>query len=144
MLALAVDAAVAVARTGDPGAFDVALAGLRQVEQEMLGVVLGAVVADLVETRHLDGLDGDDARAVLVSCLANAAWYPHVQEEPLVLALTGALGVHDPDEDRPADRAPVLVHGLLLVTDLLGADQLAPFLDRALRELHRAQTVELP
>lgn len=68
-----------------------------------------------------------------------------LDSDVLVVALTGALGISDPDEP-PPDGAAVVAHGLLLIADqlrLLG-QELPPVLEGALAELMRAQTMELP
>ena len=110
-------------------------------------MLLGTVTRDLLERSHPNGLDSDDAEEVVRSTLAAAApWFEPLDGNALILALTGALGVTDPDESKPSDRGPVLVHGLLLIADLLTVAALAlpHVLDQALRELMRAQTIELP
>jgi hypothetical protein len=150
VMALAVDAAVSAARAGDAAAFAAAAVDLSRAEPEQLAVLLGTVTRDLLERSHPDGLDSDDVQHILRSCLKLAAgWYPELDGDALVLALTGALGITaDPDPDEPPrpGAAAVLAHGLFLIADQLRvlAQPLAPFLDAALRELKRAQTVELP
>jgi hypothetical protein len=147
-MAVAVDAAVTAAQAGDAAAFGDATAELSGLDREQLAVLLGTVTRDLLERSHPDGLDSDDAARVLHSCLrAAAAWYEPLDGDLVIVALTGALGITpDPDEE-PAPPGPAVVaHGLLLIADqltLLG-QALPPVLDGALRELMRAQTVELP
>ena len=145
-MALAVDAAVSAARSADAPAFTDAMAGLGLVDREQLAVLLGSVTRDLLERSHPDGLGAADAERVLGSCArASASWYEMLDSDVLVVALTGALGISDPDEP-PPDGAAVVAHGLLLITDqlrLLG-QELPPVLEGALAELMRAQTMELP
>jgi hypothetical protein len=149
-MALAVDAAVAGARAGDPVAFTEALGDLSRVEPEQLAVLLGTVTRDLLERSHPDGLDSDDAEHVLRSALKLAAgWYQGLDGDALILALTGALGISaDPDPDEPPrpGGAAVVAHGVILIADQLRvlAQPLPPVLNAALGELMRAQTVELP
>jgi hypothetical protein len=149
-MALAVDAAVSAARAGDAAAFAAAAADLSRVEPEQLAVLLGTVTRDLLERSHPDGLDSDDVEHVLRSALKLAAgWYAELDGDALILALTGALGViPDPDPDEPPrpGGAAVVAHGLILIAEQLRVlgRPLAPVLDAALRELMRAQTVELP
>ena len=149
-MALAVDAGVSAARVSDAAAFSGALADLSRVEPEQLAVLLGTVTRDLLEHSHPDGLDSDDVEHVLRSGLKlGAGWYQGLDGDALILALTGALGISaDPDPDEPPrpGGAAVVAHGLLLIADQLRvlARPLAPVLDSALRELMRAQTVELP
>jgi hypothetical protein len=143
--ARAVDAAVTAARAGDADAFAEALADLRRGDAEALAVLLGAMTQELLERLHPDGLDSDDAEQVLAGCARVSSWYPPFDRDYAVLALIGALGVHDPDETPRTDGADVTAHGLLLIASLLPASgELAPLVESALRELHRAQTIELP
>lgn len=146
-MALAVDAAVSAARAGDAAAFAEALDDLGRMDREQLAVVLGAVTRELLERSHPDGVGSDDAEQVLTSCLRSAAsWYEALDGDSLIQALTGTLGIHDPDESAPPAGPAVVAHGLLLIADQLTTmgEDLPPVLDRALRELMRAQTVEFP
>lgn len=149
-MALAVDDAVSAARAGDAAAFAAAADDLSRVEPEQLAVLLGTVTRDLLEHSHPDGLDSDDVEHVLRSTLKLAAgWYERLDGDALILALTGALGISaDPGPDEPPrpGGAAVVAHGLLLIAEQLRvlARPLPPLLDAALRELMRAQTVELP
>ena len=146
-MALGVDAAVSAAHARAGEAFGEATITLRGLDQEQVAVLLGAITRDLLERTHPDGLDSEDAEEVVRSSLVAAAtWYEPLDGNALILALTGALGVTDPDESKPSDRGPILAHGLLLIADLLtvAAIALPPVLDQALRELMRAQTIELP
>jgi hypothetical protein len=146
-MALAVDAAVSAAQSGDAAAFTDATASLRRVDREQLAVFLGAITRDLLERSHPDGLDSEDAEQVLQSCIRSAApWYEPVDSDSLAGALTGALGIGDPDESPQPDGTAVVTHGLLLIADQLKilAQGLPPILDCALHDLMRAQTVELP
>jgi hypothetical protein len=142
-----VDAAVAAARAGDPVAFAEAAAGLAALDREQVAVVLGTVTRQLLERSHPDGLDADDVRHVLTSTAKRAAaWYPALDGAALLEALTGTLGVTDPDGEPHPDPDAVLAHGVLLITgqlEVLG-QQLPPVLNFALGELQRAQTMELP
>jgi hypothetical protein len=151
-MARAIDAAVSAAQAGDAAAFADATDGLRRADPEQLAVVLGTVTRDLLERSHPDGLDTDDAEHILRSTTGRAAgWYGQLDASALILALTGALGISpDPDPDTeappPPDGAAIVAHGLLLIADQLRvlAQPVPPVLDAALRELMRAQTVELP
>jgi hypothetical protein len=146
-MTLAVEAAVSAAQSGDAAAFADAIADLSRVDREQLAVVLGAIERDLLERSHPDGLDSDDAEHVLQSCIRSAAgWYQPLDSDSLIRALTGALGVSDPDESPPPAGTEVMTHGLLLIADQLKImrQELPPVLDSALRELMRAQTIELP
>jgi hypothetical protein len=146
-LALAVEAAVTAAQAGDPAAFAEAITDLNRVDSEQLAVVLGAVMHDLIERGHPDGLDSDDVERLMQSCTrSSAAWYPGFDADCLVVALTDALGTNDPDDSPALGGALVVTHGLLLIADQLTTlrQGLAAVLDWALQELMRAQTIELP
>jgi hypothetical protein len=145
-MARAVDAAVAAARAGELDAFAEATAHLVRLDRGQLIVLLGAVVRDLLEQAHPDGLDSDDAEQVLESCVRSAQWYPQLDRDALIRALTGALGVSEAEESSDGGEPAVLNHGLLLIADQLATldRTLPPVLDAALRELMRAQTVEMP
>jgi hypothetical protein len=146
-MARAVDASVSAAQAGDATAFTGALADLAGVDREQLAMLLGAVMRDLLERSFPDGLDSDDAEQALQSCISSAVtWYQSLDRDFLIRALTGALGVSDPDESPAPDGPAVVTHGLLLIADRLtvSKQELPPVLDSALRELMRAQTVEMP
>jgi len=147
VLAETVDAAVTAARAGDPVAFGEATAALAGLDREQLAVVLGTVTRQLLEHSHPDGLDADDVRHILTSTAKRAAaWYEPLDGAALLEALTGTLGVTDPDGVPHPDPDAVLAHGVLLISDQLHVlgQQLPPVLNYALGELQRAQTMELP
>ncbi len=146
-MAVAVDTAVRAARAGAAAEFEPAVAELRRLDREQLRMLLGALARDLVEQAHPDGLDSDDAEAVLQSCIrAVAGWYRPLDTDALIRALTGALGVAESDDHPATDDTVVITHGVLLIADLLHTSgrELPPLLDTALAELQRSQTVELP
>jgi hypothetical protein len=141
-----VHAAVSSAQSSDAAAFADELAALNRVDREQLAVFLGAVTRDLLERSHPDGLDSEDAEQMLASCLRSASWYGQLDRDSLTWALTGALGITDPDESPQLNGPAVVAHGLLLIADQLAALAQEPpsVLEPALRELMRAQTIELP
>jgi hypothetical protein len=146
-MAAAVNAALEAAQAGDTDDFAAAILALGRLDRSQVTVLLGAMVRDLLERSHPDGLDSDDAHDVLESCVRFArAWYPELDADSAVQALIGALGVSEVDEMPRPDEMSVVAHGVLLIADQLAilAEDLAPVLDAALAELMRAQTVELP
>lgn len=146
-MALAIDAAVSAARSGDSAAFTEATSELNLMDREQLAVVLGAVTRELLERSHPDGVGASDAEQVLTSCMKTAAsWYEPLDGDSLIQALTGTLGIHDPDESAPPAGPAVVAHGLILIADQLTAmgENLPPVLNRALQELMRSQTIEFP
>ena len=146
-MAVAIDVAVSAARDGAADDFTDATAALGRVDREQLATVLGTVTHDLLERSYPDGLDSDGAEEVMQSCFTSASgWYESFDTDSLVGALTGALGIGDPGDAPALDGGAVLAHGVLLIADRLTMLDLtlAPVLDAALRELMRAQTVEMP
>ncbi|MDG4815911.1 hypothetical protein O7628_10380 [Micromonospora sp. WMMD956] len=120
-IARAATDAVAAARARDTEAYDEAVDRLAGADRS--GLVLGAVVRLLLEETHPDGLDGDDVRQVLESCVRGAAsWRPDVDPHVVLVLLAGALGVYDPGDDpTPPDPAALARHAPLLLADLLAA-----------------------
>jgi hypothetical protein len=119
-IAAAVTGAVGAAGAHDVEAFEPAVAALAGLNGQQVGAVLGTVTRLLLEDLHPDGLDGDDVRAALERCVRGSGWTAGVDPEVLVVLLTDALGVHQPDEHRRPLTAPDLArNGSLLVADLL-------------------------
>ncbi len=142
-----IELAVAAARDTDADGFATAIGFLARMDEAQVVVVLGTLTRELIEQTHPDGLDTDDAQQALDSCVRFATpWYVDVDSDALIVALTGAFGVSDPEAQPPGLQRKILPHGVLLVTDLLVTHrrQLRPFLDSALAELRRAQSIELP
>jgi hypothetical protein len=144
-LAEGLGAAVAAARRAEAEPFREAVAALSTADPATVAVLLGWVVRSLLEERHPDGLDGEDLRAVLTgSATAGGGWESGVDAEVLLIVLTGALGLSDPDDQPRVPPAAVAANASLLVAYLLGPRPLAPYLDGALAELRRAETIEMP
>ncbi|HVX45118.1 MAG TPA: hypothetical protein VHC49_14610 [Mycobacteriales bacterium] len=147
--ARAIAAAVqeAVAAVGARPAFEEAVAQLAALDQAQVTVVLGSVLQMLMEETAPDGLAADDVQSLLEKCVRNAAaWYPAVQVEALVIVVAGALGMQDPDAD-PRIAPPVIAtHAALLVHELLAVTRrpLGGYLEIALGEIARAETIEMP
>lgn len=144
----AVSEAVEAALSRDADRLALAAGRLDIQDQQRLALVQAWVLRSLLEQLHPDGLSGADAQDVLRRCLLSAAdWYPQADPSVLVLVLTGALGLADPDEASAAVGPAALSHGAALLTaDLLGAagSPLSGYLDAAFAELERAETIELP
>jgi hypothetical protein len=147
-VAAAAVAAVAAAGDRDVAEFDRAAETLAALDPERVGLVLGAVVRMLLEELHPNGLSGEDVQVVLSRCVRSAAqWLPDVDVDVLVLLLTGALGIHQPEEQaRRLTPRHVARHAPLLVADLVAISGLpfADFLDTAFSEIERGETMELP
>ena len=145
-LAAGVRSALAAVHAHDGEALDEALDLLARVDPVALGTVLGELTRDLLERAFPDGLDADDAGQVLREVhLAAHGWQAPLETDTLVIALSGALGVALAEE-QPHVAVVVVHHGLLMLGHLSGltGEPLTGALDRALGELQRAQTMELP
>lgn len=162
----AIDESVAAALARDAERFADASDRLAIQDQQRLVLVQAGVIRSLLEELHPDGLSSADAQDVLRRCLTSAfSWYPQADPGVLVLVLTGALGLAEgtapppaatPDSDLDPDAKPepvptagpaALSQGAaLLIADLLAAAgaPLTGYLDAALAELERAETIELP
>ncbi|MFD0819848.1 hypothetical protein ACFQ0D_16395, partial [Micromonospora zhanjiangensis] len=128
--------------------YDEAVEALAALDPERVGLVLSGVVRLLLEASHPDGLTGEDAQLVLTRCVRSAAgWQPDVDVDVLVRLLTGALGVHPPEEQAgPPQPVEVARHAPLLVVVLL-TEAGVPFADTltaALTEIERDQVMDLP
>jgi hypothetical protein len=147
-IATAAADAVEAARSRDREALREAAGRLAVRDPEQVGLVLGAVVRSLLEDLHPEGLTGDDVRAVLERCVRSAVvWLPEVDAAVVTVLLTGALGVHQTDEDqRPPTGPDVALHAPVLVADLLTATgrPLAGYLATAFAEIARTETMEMP
>lgn len=110
------------------------------------------MLRELLETVFPDGLTGDDVSEVITSTSrAAASWNPAVSPAGIALVLTGALGVGDTaDSDAISSDGPLdtetTTAALVVITDLAaraGVDPTA-YLTRAVQEIRRAQTMEMP
>ncbi len=151
----AVSEAVDAALSRDADRFALAADRLAVQDQQRLALVQAWVVRALLEQLHPEGLSTADAQDVLRRCVLSAsAWHPQADPAVLVLVLTGALGLSDPDSDPGSDPDGAPAAGptalssaaALLIADLLSAagEPLTAHLDAAFAELERAETIELP
>jgi hypothetical protein len=142
--------AVTAARATDVIAFDEAVARLAAAEPEQVRVVLGVVVRALLEDLHPDGVSGDDLLDLIKSCARTSyGWYPGVDLDALVVVLTGALGVHEPElEPRKFSPLDVARHAPLFIAELLAAGRaerpLTAYFAAAYLEISRSELNELP
>ncbi|MEV0334402.1 hypothetical protein [Nocardia sp. NPDC050717] len=145
-IAIAVDAAVHAARAADEPAFTEAIAELAELPADQVGAVLAAIVRELLEVAHPDGLTGDDVRAVLEAVVrATVPWHPRLDVAAVIATLTGALGVDDATEPDapPADVHPAAVLLIAHLTERTGV-RAGDTIGRAIGEIARAETVEMP
>ena len=138
-----VDALAAVVAQ-DPIAFDEAVELLDRSDAAKAGNVHAEMVRSLLEEVYSDGLTGENVQEVLGRTVRGAEWLPSVDIAGFVEVLTGALGVTDVDEQSRSRPRPA--HALLVVADLLAVrrSRAETYVRRALAEIHRAQTVEMP
>ena len=147
MTVRAISAAVegAVRAFSDGDAFTAAVQQLSTVDPARVAVVLGWVVRALLEEQRPDGLDGEDLRAVLSGCAkAAGAWESDVDPVVLLVVLTGALGLSDPDDEPPVPPAAVARNAVILIAFLLRGRSVRPYLAASFAELERTETIEMP
>jgi len=142
------ESALAAASDGAADAFRASVDDLAALPYEQVGAVHAGVARELLEEPHPDGLTGEDVQAVLERTVrAGLAWYPELAPDAVVSVLTGTLGVSDPDAPQPTI-APVdhLAAAVLVLADLLAARRVAarPYLRRAVGEIERGETMEMP
>ncbi|MDL9948306.1 hypothetical protein QSJ19_22545 [Gordonia sp. ABSL11-1] len=150
-VAEATDAGIRAARTQHIEDFRDAAERLEK-HAEVAREVHEHMVRELLETMYQDGLTGDDVSDVLRRTITGAGlWDAQVDPSAVVVVLTGALGVAETSDDRDAgtpDVAPTELIGaaILVMADLLaaGAMDRKDYLLRAVEEIRRAQTVEMP
>ena len=138
-----VDALAAVVAQ-DPIAFDEAVELLDRSDAAKAGHVHAEIVRSLLEEVYSDGLTGENVQEVLGRTVRGADWLPSLDIAGFVEVLTGALGVTDVDEQSRSRPRPA--HALLVVADLLAVRKAGAetYVRRALAEIQRAQTVEMP
>lgn len=140
--------AVAAAAEADPDAFGESTAQLLAADPERVRAVHSTMVRELLEDAHPDGLSGEAVQSVLDRCArAAASWLPDLDAGVLAVVLTGSLGVSDPDEDAVrVGWAPIVRHAVLVIADLVTVTRVGVdgYLHRAIAEIARAETVELP
>ena len=144
--------AVEAALSQDADRFAEAADRLAVQDPQRLSLVQAWVLRCLLEQLHPEGLSSEDAQDVLRRCLLSvASWLPQTDPDVLVLVLTGALGLSDPESDAgnthaAAGPAALAAGAALLIADLLSVagGPLTGYLDAALAELERAETIELP
>jgi hypothetical protein len=158
-LRTAVSDAVRAAAEEDAAALADCGPALAALDEPRLRIVLGEMLRSAIEELHPDGLSSTDAQDLIEHCTEQAAWYPELDPEVLVVVLLGAFGAHDPDQQPALPPAVVAQHAAVLLVDLLTGpaetepgqldpaaliDRAERLLNRALAELERAETMEMP
>ncbi|OZC74395.1 hypothetical protein CH282_27825 [Rhodococcus sp. 06-418-1B] len=147
-IADATDDAIAAARARSKGDFDDAARSLDSEDRAQVSSIHAEMVRSLLEELHPDGLTGEDVQDALTSAVrASAAWYEDLDVPGFVEVLTGALGVADHMQEAAEQRPfPRPEHAILIITDLLVRRKVAAqgYIQRAVGEIRRAQTMEMP
>lgn len=143
-IADATNDALAAVAARDPIAFDDAVELLGRSDSAQAGHVHAEMVRTLLEEVHSDGLTGENVQEVLGRTVRGADWLPNLDIAGFVEVLTGALGVADVEQQSRTKPRPA--HALLVVADLLAVrrGRAETYLRRALAEVHRAETIEMP
>ncbi|WP_277830787.1 hypothetical protein [Speluncibacter jeojiensis] len=132
------DLGVAALRAGDAVALADSVTELAAQATERVGLLHSSTVRALLEQAHPDGLSGNDVQDVLTSM----SGVPVPVPLPAVAeVLTGALGVGEPAESTPAE---CITAALAIIAVLAPPGTLAVHLRRAMAEIERDQTVEMP
>ena len=143
-LATATDDAVNAARSQSAAEFAEAVTELHAQDSAQVAAIHAEMVRSLLEELHPDGLTGEDVQDALTRAVRSAAeWHPDLDVPGFVEVLTGALGVADTEEVR---RPPLPQHAVLIIADLLARRRASAevYLRRAVAEIQRAQTMEMP
>lgn len=147
-IASATDAALVAARNGSSDDFGDALDDLTGLPYETVTAVHAGMVRELFEELHPDGLTGEDVQAVLTRAVRDGLrWLPSMQPDAVVAVITATLGVQDTEATGPRITPDqYLTAGLLVLADLLAARKAAPaaYLRRAIAEIERSETMEMP
>lgn len=152
-LRTAVSEAVRAAAAADGPALADCGPALAALDETRLRIVLGEMLRSALEELHPDGLSSADAQELIEHCVEQSGWYPELDPQVLVVVLLGAFGAHDPDQQPVLPPATVAQHAAVLLVDLLtGTAETQPelperaerLLNRALAELERAETMEMP
>lgn len=125
-------------RAGDAAALADAVTELAAQATERVGLLHSSTVRSLLESSHPDGLSGNNVQDVLTR--ASGVPVP-VSVPALVEVLTGALGVGEPAESTPAE---CITAALAVIAVLAPPNTVAQHLRRAMAEIERDQTVEMP
>ncbi|OZC90436.1 hypothetical protein CH254_02835 [Rhodococcus sp. 06-412-2C] len=143
-IADATNDALAAVAAGDSIAFDDAVELLGRSDSAQAGHVHAEMVRTLLEEVYSDGLTGENVQEVLGRTVRGAHWLPNLDIAGFVEVLTGALGVADTEEQSRSRPRPA--HALLVVADLLAVRRARAetYLRRALAEVRRAETIEMP
>ncbi|MGC0366135.1 hypothetical protein ABH922_004119 [Rhodococcus sp. 27YEA15] len=141
------DALTAV-RSAQRDALDDAVDELRGLSFEQVSSVHAAIVRELLEDTHPDGLSSEDVQDALTSCArATIVWLPDLDVQALAAVYTGALGISDLEDDSfRVGHGAYLRSAVLVIGNLSTVSKKSPaaYVTRAIGEIARAQTIEMP
>ncbi|SKZ43586.1 Uncharacterised protein [Mycobacteroides abscessus subsp. abscessus] len=150
-IATATDRGIRAARSQVSQDFDDAVAQLEK-NGDAARLMHSHMVRELLETSYQDGLSGDDVSDVLTRAVASASrWDAPVDPDAVAAVLLGALGVGEQSgvNGAVAQSIPLvkIISAAILVTADLVADAEVdhePYITRAVGEIRRDQTIEIP
>ena len=150
-IATASDQGISAVRSHDREHFDDAVAQLEK-HGDAARAVHAYVIRELLETSFQDGVSGDDVSDVLTRAVASASrWDAPVDPDAVAAVLLGALGVGEQSgvNGAVAQSIPLvkIISAAILVTADLVADAEVdhePYITRAVGEIRRDQTIEIP
>ncbi|MCZ4077625.1 hypothetical protein O1W68_06695 [Rhodococcus sp. H36-A4] len=154
-IATSTEEALAAARARSADAYRDAVADVESADAAQVGLVHAEIIRALLEELHPDGLTGEDVQEVLALTVRSASeWFGELDVEGFVEVLTGALGVADTEA---AGRRPRAGHALLIIAALSSAGRRTAdgkdghdstssevYVRRAIEEIARSQTIEMP
>ncbi|TSD49650.1 hypothetical protein FFI94_028230 [Rhodococcus sp. KBS0724] len=140
--------ALAAVRAANRDALTEAVEELRALSFEQVTSVHAAIVRELLEDTHPDGLSSEDVQDALTACAkATIVWLPDLDVQALAAVYTGALGITDLDDDSFRIGHGAYLRSAVLVIGNLSAvvkKPLTAYITTAIGEIARAQTIEMP
>ncbi|MCE4267947.1 hypothetical protein [Rhodococcus globerulus] len=147
-IAAATADALAAVRAANRDALTEAVDELRTLSFEQVTSVHAAIVRELLEDTHPDGLSSEDVQDALTACAkATIVWLPDLDVQALAAVYTGALGITDLEDDSFRIGHGAYLRSAVLVIGSLSAvvkKPLTKYITTAIGEIARAQTIEMP
>lgn len=139
---------LAAVRAANRDALTDAVEELRALSFEQVASVHAAIVRELLEDTHPDGLSSEDVQDALTACAKSTiTWLPDLDVQALAAVYTGALGITDLEDDSFRIGHAAYVRSAVLVIGSLSAGVKKPqnaYITAAIGEIARAQTIEMP
>lgn len=140
--------ALVAVRASDAASLAEAVDDLKNLSFEQVSSVHAAIVRELLEDTHPDGLSSEDVQDALTTCVrATIVWLPDLDAAALAAVYTGALGITDLEDDSfRIGQSAYLRSAVLVIGNLMRGTKKAPatYLHSAIGEIARAQTIEMP